>query len=226
MPHDNTSSHYRTVIFDLDGTLLDTLDDLADAVNQALSTYNLPVRSTAEVRRFLGNGIRALVSSAVPEGTDEALFEQVFQCFRTYYVAHCLDRTQPYAGILDVLRAMRARGIGLAIVSNKLQPAVSELNEHFFAGLIDVAVGESATVRRKPNPDAVLAALQGLGGDKASAVYVGDSEVDIETARRAGLPCISVLWGFRDEDFLRRLCPDGTFIKRPEQLLEVIGCGE
>lgn len=222
MLNENTSLHYRTVIFDLDGTLLNTLDDLADAVNHALSTYNLPVRSTAEVRQFLGNGIRVLVSSAVPEGTDEALFEKVFQCFRAYYVEHCLDRTQPYDGILDVLRVLKVRGVGLAIVSNKLQPAVSELNEHFFKGLIDVAVGESPTVRRKPNPDAVLAALHQLGGDKTMAVYVGDSEVDIETARRANLPCISVLWGFRDEDFLRRLCPDGTFIRRPEELLDFI----
>lgn len=213
---------YSTFIFDLDGTLLDTLQDLANAVNFALTTGGLPPRSTAEVRSFLGNGIRYLVKKSVPEGTDESVFERVFQCFRARYVAHCLDLTRPYAGMLEVLEAMKQAGVGLAIVSNKLQPAVTELRQHFFNGLIDVAVGESSTVRRKPCPDAVLAALRELGGDKQTAVYVGDSEVDIETAQRAELPCVSVLWGFRDEDFLRRVAPHGTFVRQPAELLDFV----
>lgn len=216
----------QTMIFDLDGTLLDTLADLATSVNHALVVHGLPPRPTAQIRQFLGNGIRSLVERSVPAGTGEGDFERVFQTFREHYVAHCLDATQPYAGITDVLRRLHRHGISLGIVSNKLQPAVSELADRFFKGLVDVAVGESPTVRRKPNPDAVLAALAQLGGSKDRAVYVGDSEVDIETARNAGLPCISVLWGFRDEDFLRQRYPDATYIHRPDELLPLVGIGE
>jgi len=215
----------RTVIFDLDGTLLNTLDDLATSVNYALTAYHLPLRSLSEVRSSLGNGIRALVGSSVPAGTSNELLEGVFQCFKSHYVKHCLDHTRPYPDLLDTLRQLQQRGIAMGIVSNKLQPAVTELNRRFFADFISVAIGESADIRRKPNPDAVLAALARLGGDKHSAVYVGDSEVDIATARNAGLPCISVLWGFRDEDFLRHRFPEACFIRHPSELLRIVDGG-
>lgn len=209
----------RSILFDLDGTLLDTLDDLSASVNYALRTHHLPERSHTEIRSFLGNGIRNLMLDAVGRGMSDEAFEPVFQTFRTYYVEHCLDKTQPFAGIIDLLKALKQRGITMAVVSNKLHPAVVELNERFFRDYITSAVGESATVRRKPNPDAVLAALSELGCSKDEAVYVGDSEVDLLTAQNAGMQCMLVLWGFRDEDFLRSLPGASLFAQCPADIL-------
>lgn len=209
----------RSILFDLDGTLLDTLDDLANSVNYALRTHHLPERSHTEIRSFLGNGIRNLMLDAVGRGMSDEAFEPVFQTFRTYYVEHCLDKSKPFAGIIDLLKALQQRGITMAVVSNKLHPAVVELNERFFKDYINSAVGESATVRRKPNPDAVLAALSELGCSKDEAVYVGDSEVDLHTAQNAGMQCMLVLWGFRDEDFLRSLPGASLFAQCPADIL-------
>lgn len=209
----------RSILFDLDGTLLDTLDDLANSVNYALRTHHLPERSHTEIRSFLGNGIRNLMLDAVGRGMSDEAFEPVFQTFRSYYVEHCLDKSKPFAGIIDLLKALQQRGITMAVVSNKLHPAVVELNERFFKDYITSAVGESATVRRKPNPDAVLAALSELGCSKDEAVYVGDSEVDLLTAQNAGMQCMLVLWGFRDEDFLRSLPGASLFAQCPADIL-------
>lgn len=209
----------RSILFDLDGTLLDTLDDLANSVNYALRTHHLPERNHTEIRSFLGNGIRNLMLDAVGRGMSDEAFEPVFQTFRTYYVEHCLDKSKPFAGIIDLLKALQQRGITMAVVSNKLHPAVVELNERFFKDYITSAVGESATVRRKPNPDAVLAALSELGCSKDEAVYVGDSEVDLHTAQNAGMQCMLVLWGFRDEDFLRSLPGASLFAQCPADIL-------
>lgn len=209
----------RSILFDLDGTLLDTLDDLANSVNYALRTHHLPERSHTEIRSFLGNGIRNLMLDAVGRGMSDEAFEPVFQTFRSYYVEHCLDKTKPFAGIIDLLKALQQRGITMAVVSNKLHPAVVELNERFFKDYITSAVGESATVRRKPNPDAVLAALSELGCSKDEAVYVGDSEVDLLTAQNVGMQCMLVLWGFRDEDFLRSLPGASLFAQCPADIL-------
>ena len=209
----------RSILFDLDGTLLDTLDDLANSVNYALRTHHLPERSHTEIRSFLGNGIRNLMLDAVGRGMSDEAFEPVFQTFRTYYVKHCLDKSKPFAGIIDLLKALQQRGITMAVVSNKLHPAVVELNERFFKDYITSAVGESATVRRKPNPDAVLAALSELGCSKDEAVYVGDSEVDLHTAQNAGMQCMLVLWGFRDEAFLRSLPGASLFAQCPADIL-------
>lgn len=209
----------RSILFDLDGTLLDTLDDLANSVNYALRTHHLPERSHTEIRSFLGNGIRNLMLDAVGRGMSDEAFEPVFQTFRTYYVEHCLDKSKPFAGIIDLLKALQQRGITMAVVSNKLHPAVVELNERFFKDYITSAVGESAKVRRKPNPDAVLAALSELGCSKDEAVYVGDSEVDLHTAQNAGMQCMLVLWGFRDEDFLRSLPGASLFAQCPADIL-------
>lgn len=209
----------RSILFDLDGTLLDTLDDLANSVNYALRTHHLPERSHTEIRSFLGNGIRNLMLDAVGRGMSDEAFEPVFQTFRTYYVEHCLDKSKPFAGIIDLLKALQQRGITMAVVSNKLHPAVVELNERFFKDYITSAVGESATVRRKPNPDAVLAALSELGCSKDEAVYVGDSEVDLHTAQNAGMQCMLVLWGFRGEDFLRSLPGASLFAQCPADIL-------
>ena len=192
----------QAVIFDLDGTLLNTLDDLATAVNWALRQNGMAERTIDEVRRFVGNGVRRLIEQAVPEGTDEARLERTFADFKRYYVAHCQDKTCLYPGIDDMLNGLKARGHRMAIVSNKLQAGVDELYDRYFRDSVEVAVGERPGIARKPAPDMVHAALGALGIGHTDAIYVGDSDVDLLTAHNSGLPCISVLWGFRDKDFL------------------------
>ncbi len=194
---------YNTIIFDLDGTLLDTLEDLADATNYALRSLFMPERTIDEIRSFVGNGARRLMELAVPEGTANPKFDEAFAMFREYYALHCNDKTKPYAGILPLLRELKDGGVAIAIVSNKLDPAVKELSLTYFGGLADTAIGEQEGIARKPSPDTVFAALRELGRTTADAVYIGDSDVDIMTAKNAGLPCISVLWGFRSQDFLQ-----------------------
>lgn len=211
---------YQTYIFDLDGTLLDTLGDLAASVNYALRTHGMPEHSIDDVRRFVGNGVRKLMERAIPDGADNPRFDETFATFRQYYMAHSLDTTRPYEGILETLATLKARGCHLAVVSNKMMAATQALCHHFFPDTIEVAIGEdeAAGIRRKPAPDTVFAALKALGVGKEDAAYVGDSDVDIQTARNAGLPCISVLWGFRDRDFLISHGAQ-TFITHPVELL-------
>ena len=192
-----------TVVFDLDGTLLDTLKDLAEAVNYALRKQGMPQRTLEEVRRFVGNGVRLLMIRAVPDGESNPLFEETFDLFKTYYGEHCNDNTKPYDGIMELLHTLKEKGYAVAIVSNKIDFAVKELNELYFKGIVPVAIGEKEGIRRKPAPDTVFEALKELGKTKEEAVYVGDSDVDIQTAKNAGMPCISVLWGFRDKEFLK-----------------------
>ncbi|MBQ8127787.1 MAG: HAD-IA family hydrolase [Prevotella sp.] len=213
-------NQYDTYIFDLDGTLLNTLDDLAAATNYALRTNGLPQHSVDDVRRFVGNGVRMLMRRAVPDGEQNPRFEAAFAAFRQYYLAHSLDTTRPYDGIMTMLRSLKSRGCRLAVVSNKFCAATEELCRHFFNGLIEVAIGENeaAGIRKKPAPDTVFEALRQLGGTADGAVYVGDSEVDIQTARNAQLPCISVLWGFRDRDFLTANGAT-TFVAAPLDML-------
>ena len=195
---------FKTYIFDLDGTLLDTLDDLAAAVNFALRQYDMPDHTRDDIRRFVGNGVRMLMVRAVPDGDRNPLFDNVLATFRDYYLHHSVDLTVPYPGIPEMLTELRQRGCHVAVVSNKFCTATEELCRHFFADTVAVAIGENeaAGIRRKPAPDTVFEALRQLGADASSAVYVGDSDVDILTARAASLPCISVLWGFRDRQFL------------------------
>lgn len=193
---------YKAIIWDLDGTLMDTLQDLYLATNHALRTYGMPERTLDEVRRFVGNGVRRLIQLAVPQGEENPLFEDVFKEFKAYYVVHCQDNTDLYDGIADTLKALKQQGKKMAVVSNKLQKGVDELYRDYLSTTIDVAIGERPGMQRKPAPDMVDLALQELGVTKDEAVYIGDSDVDIMTARNAGLPCISVLWGFRDKDFL------------------------
>ncbi|MDE7031164.1 MAG: HAD-IA family hydrolase [Lachnospiraceae bacterium] len=190
-----------TVIFDLDGTLLDTLEDLKNAANYALRTCGLPERTLDEVRRFVGNGVRNLMIRAVPGGEGNPEFERAFACFREYYGVHCNDATRAYDGIPELLQELKDAGFAMAIVSNKIDSAVQDLNSRYFPQ-VDVAIGDRADLRRKPAPDSVLLALEKLGRTKEEAVYIGDSDVDLATAQNAGLPCISVLWGFRDREFL------------------------
>lgn len=211
----------KAVVFDLDGTLLDTLDDLAAATNWALRQNGLPERTLDEIRGYVGNGVRRLIERAVPEGTEEACFEKTFSDFKAYYVVHCQDKTHLYDGIAEMLLSLKAHGYQLAIVSNKLQAGVDELYDRYFRDTVEVAVGERPEVRRKPAPDMVLQALKELGITASEAVYVGDSDVDLQTARNSGLPCISVLWGFRDRAFLEAHGAQ-TFVEHPCQVLQVL----
>lgn len=210
---------YETYIFDLDGTLLDTLDDLAAAVNYTLRTYGMPEHSRDDIRRFVGNGVRMLMTRAVPNGEQNPQFEEVFSTFRMYYMQHSLDTTHPYDGVPEMLAALKQRGCRLAVVSNKFDKATKELCRHFFADTIEVAVGEHEAegIHKKPAPDTVIEALSQLDVGRENAVYVGDSDVDLETAHNACLPCISVLWGFRDKEFLLAHCAK-TFINHPNEL--------
>ena len=211
---------YQTYVFDLDGTLLDTLGDLAASTNYALRTHGMPEHSLDDVRRFVGNGVRVLMERAVPQGAENPQFEAVFQTFRTHYMQHSLDTTKPYDGILETLETLKAEDCRLAVVSNKMMAATQELCRHFFRDTIEVAIGEHEAqgIRKKPAPDTVNEAFRQLGVGKERAVYVGDSDVDILTARNSGLPCISVLWGFRDRDFLIQHGAE-TFISAPSELL-------
>lgn len=212
---------YKTVIFDLDGTLLDTLEDLKDSTNAALSAFGCKERTLEEVRKFVGNGIRNLMLQAVEGGDENPEFENIFQYFKDDYKKNCKNKTKPYPGIMKVLEELKEKGVKLAMVSNKADFAVKELNSWYFKNLGMLAVGEREGVRRKPAPDAVFQILKELSMDKESAVYVGDSEVDIKTAENAKIPCISVLWGFREKDFLKE--NGGTvFVETPEELLDLL----
>jgi phosphoglycolate phosphatase len=216
---------YRVAIFDLDGTLLDTLEDLYLATNQALARHSLPLRARDEVRLFVGNGVEALIRRAVPAGTEEATVLSVLADFKTTYAAICEDHTRPYDGIPALLQALRARGVRVAVVSNKFDAATKKLCAKYFGDLVEVAVGERAGVRKKPAPDTVFEALRELGvtaeGSAKGAVYIGDSDVDIETAKNCGMDCISVTWGFRDEEFLIANGAE-TLAHTPEKLLGII----
>ena len=188
----------KVLLFDLDGTLLNTLTDLHASVNRALAFCGLPQKSLAEIRSYLGNGIRVLVAKSVPDGEQNQQFEACFAAFQKDYDAHCMDATKPYPGISETLAALRADGWRTALVSNKADFAVQPLWKRFFPDTIELAVGQCSALRRKPAPDMPLAALQELGASPEEAVYIGDSEVDFETARALGSACVLVSWGFRD----------------------------
>ncbi|WP_288279357.1 HAD family hydrolase [uncultured Prevotella sp.] len=212
---------YNTYIFDLDGTLLDTLDDLTAAVNYALRQHGMPEHTREEVRHMVGNGVRLLMVRAVPDGDKNPRFDDAFSTFREYYMEHSLDTTRPYDGIPELLAALRQQGKRVAVVSNKFYAATRELCRHFFADTVEVAIGEHEAegIRKKPAPDTVIEAFRQLGVSKENAVYVGDSDVDLQTAVNSGLPCISVLWGFRDQAFLEAHGAT-TFARKPGEILQ------
>ena len=195
-------SDIKAVVFDLDGTLLNTLDDLMNALNAALSENGMPERSRTDVRRFVGNGLAKLVERAIPDGCKNPLYEQTLADTRRFYALKCRENTKPYDGIPELLAALQQKGLRLAVVSNKPDAQVKTLCGEFFPGLIAAAIGQREGVPLKPAADPVLEALRLLDTSPADAVYVGDSDVDILTAQNAGIPCISVLWGFRDRPLL------------------------
>ena len=188
---------YKTLIFDLDGTLLNTLIDLASSVNYAMRECGFNERTTDEIRRFIGNGVAVLIQRSVPDGISEEEYKKALDIFKTHYKENSRNNTAPYDGICDLLRKLKEDGYNLAIVSNKVDFAVKDLRDEFFNGLIDVAIGDSDATRTKPEPDMVYKAIEELGVDKESCIYIGDTDVDIETARNSGMDCISVSWGFR-----------------------------
>ena len=193
---------FSTYIFDLDGTLIDSIGDLASSCNYALRKYGMGEYSVDEVRMMVGNGVKKLMDRATPDGLANPLFDEVYACFRQHYMVHNLDTTRPYPGITETLAALKGRGKNLAVVSNKFYAATQELVTHFFGDLIHVAIGEREDIRKKPAPDTVMEAMRQLGVGADECVYIGDSDVDIDTARNSGMPCISVLWGFRSKEFL------------------------
>lgn len=209
---------FKTYIFDLDGTLLSTLNDLASSTNYALRWAGMPERTIEEIRMFVGNGVKLLMERAIPEGVNNPKFEETYAKFREHYMEHNLDTTRPYDGVPELLHELKRRGKHLAIVSNKFYAATQDLAKHFFPDTIEVAIGERENIRKKPAPDTILEALRQLNVSKEDAVYIGDSDVDIMTAKNCGLPCISVLWGFRDKDFLIEH-GGSLFVDKPIEIL-------
>ena len=211
----------KAVIWDLDGTLLNTLDDLAASVNAALAMNGMPLRSTQEVCAFVGNGIRNLMMRAVPDGEANPAFDKALEDFTRHYGAHSRDRTRPYDGILEMLDRLSAVGVKHAIVSNKIDFAVKELSRAYFGERMCAAIGDDPSRARKPAPDSVFAAMREMGVTAQETVYVGDSDVDVLTARNAGVPCVAVLWGFRDEACLRAAGAE-RLARTPDELREII----
>lgn len=213
---------FTTYIFDLDGTLLDTLEDLTDAANYTMEHFGCQTRTLEEIRSFVGNGIARLVALCLPGGKENPDFEPAVALFKEYYAAHCNDKTRPYPGVMDMLAALREKGKAMAIVSNKGDFAVKELARLYFQDYIPVAIGEkeSEGIRKKPAPDTVFEALRQLGRKPEEAVYVGDSEVDLKTAKNAGLSCVACSWGFRERSFLEELGPE-WLIDDPAGLLQI-----
>lgn len=194
----------KAVIFDLDGTLLNTLDDLADSTNYALSKFGYPTRTIEEVRQFVGNGVAKLIERAIPDGKNNPNFEKCLSIFKENYAQNMYNKTAPYNGIIEMLSNLKSKGIKIAVVSNKFDLAVKELCKKYFEGFIDFAAGENEAqgIKKKPAPDTVISVLNEFNFAPKDAVYVGDSDVDIMTAKNSKMPCISVTWGFRDEKFL------------------------
>lgn len=208
-----------TIVFDLDGTLLDTLEDLTDSVNYALKKFGFPQRTIDEIRSFVGNGIANLIARVLPDGNENPRYGEVLKTFREYYALHCKDKTRPYDGILQMLDSLQGDAYQMAVVSNKFDAAVKELCELYFGDRIRAAVGESEKVRKKPAPDAVYQVLEELSVSPEQAVYVGDSDVDLATAANVPMTCISVTWGFRSrEQLLAAGAKEERMINAPHQL--------
>lgn len=210
------------VIFDLDGTLLNTLEDLKDSTNFALKKYGYCERSLEEVRNFVGNGVARLIELALPDGRKNPVFENCLNDFKENYKLSMYNKTAPYDGVLKMLDSLQNQGIKIAVVSNKFDAAVKELCRIYFKDYFSVAIGESENIRKKPAPDSVFKAMDLLGVKKESTVYCGDSEVDVQTAKNAGLPCVGVTWGFRDRDILEKQGAS-YIIDHPSELLKLVG---
>ncbi|MBP3198957.1 MAG: HAD family hydrolase [Butyrivibrio sp.] len=212
-----------TVIFDMDGTLLNTIEDLTDSVNYILDMYNMPQRTVEEVMHFVGSGSGKLIERAIEGGRENKLFDRILEDYEKYYCDHCNIKTGPYKHIPELLKELKARGYKLAIVSNKPMDAVKELAEKYFNEYVDTAIGVTKDLKRKPAPDECLEAMRELGVQKEECIYVGDSEIDHMTAQNTGLPCISCLWGFRTkEELLKAGAGGNTFVQDPLEILDIL----
>lgn len=211
---------YKAYIFDLDGTLLDTLLDLANAVNFALRSKGYPERTVEEIRSFIGNGIKVLVRRAVPDGTGEGDYVEALEIFTKYYLEHIADNTKPYDGMIDVVKTLSKRGCKVAVLSNKAHFAAQTVVKDFFGDIFDIVVGKMDEFPSKPDPDSLFYTMKTLGVAAENCVYIGDSDVDVFTAHNAGLPCIGVTWGNRDEDVLTSSGAE-YIAHKPEEILNI-----
>lgn len=207
----------KAVVFDLDGTLLNTLDDLKESTNFALRKFNYPERTLEEVRCFVGNGVRKLIERAVPE--DCKNIDECLEVFKNNYSENMYNHTQAYNGILKILEELHKDKVKIGVVSNKFDSAVKDLCKKYFGDLVDTAIGQNDDVPKKPAPDGVLKAMKILGSDKNSTIYAGDSDVDIQTAKNAGLKCIGVTWGFRAKDYLKGA---DFIVDSPDEILKIV----
>ncbi len=212
---------YKAVLFDMDGTVMNTIEDLNDSVNASLQVFGLPQITLTDTMRFVGNGARRLMEQAVPAGMDPNRFEMVLDYYVNYYQNHCLIKTCPYPGIPELMKRLQDAGLRQVIISNKPDVATREIADRFFSGLPEFAIGEKDGLRRKPWPDMVFAAIERLGIPAEKCIYVGDSEVDIATAKNAGIDCISVLWGFRERNVLVNAGAT-VFARTPRELQEFL----
>ena len=212
---------FKAVVFDMDGTILDTLTDLADSVNHCLGLYGYPPVPRQAVAAALGNGAGRLVEELIEGGRNNPDYSNVLNAHIAYYENHCQIKTAPYSGIIPAMKRLKENGIRMAIVSNKGDGAVAKLSERYFGALVETAVGERTGIRRKPSPDTVLEALRMMGVSPEKAIYVGDTEVDVETASNAGMPCMLVSWGFRDRVWLERLGAEFLVDTAPEMVEKI-----
>ena len=211
----------KTVIFDLDGTLLYTLEDLKDSVNFALSKFNYPQKNLEEIKNFVGNGVKVLMELSIPQGKNNENFNECLAIFKTHYAQNMYNKTKPYDGIIEMLENLQNLGFKTAVVSNKFDLATKELCKKYFAEKIEIAIGESENIRKKPAPDSIFKVMEILNSNKNSTYFVGDSEVDIQTAQNANIKCISVTWGYKDKEFL--LKNGAKFLANsPKEILEII----
>ncbi len=213
--------NFETVIFDLDGTLLNSLEDLCDSTNEALNKMGYPLRTLEEVRKFVGNGVWKLIEHAVPAGIKKEEIEQCYALFKEYYKKNKENKTRPYAGIPEILQELKNRGYKTAVISNKYHQAVVDLTNHYFSGLLDTCLGEREGVPKKPEPDGIRKILELLDSKEQSTLMVGDSDVDILTAKNAHLKSAGVTWGFRSERLLRE-CGADYILNEPVELLDLL----
>lgn len=211
----------KVVIFDLDGTLLYSLEDLMDSVNYTLDLFGYQKRTLEEITSSVGNGVKHLLRQSLPANIDDEEMEKCFLIFKDYYSEHCCDKTHPYDGIVDMMKVLKDKDLKLCIVSNKFQSAAEEVCDFYFKGLYDMVIGESESCRRKPAPDGINMICDFYGVEKDEVLFLGDSEVDIKTAENAGVFCVSVLWGYRDKQFLT---DNGAklFINNPDEIIYMV----
>lgn len=194
---------YDVILFDLDGTLLYTLEDMRDSVNHVMELFGYPVHTTEEVRSYIGNGIRKLIERALPAGTDSEICDRALAEYRRHYNDNCMVKTRPYEGVPELLQELKARGHRIAVVTNKNAEAAEKICRHYFPDTVELTLGQVDSIPKKPDPAMVRSAMEQMGVSGKSAVYIGDSETDIETAANSQMDCIICLWGFRDEEYLK-----------------------